>query len=62
VGVLGELEEEVRQTNMEIKRVGTQHSAKEASDWFTGTIRLFQASDPALVQGSRDEAPVSSSA
>jgi quercetin dioxygenase-like cupin family protein len=40
---------------MEIKRVGSQASAKGPSDWFTGTVRidpLFQASDPALVQGA----------
>jgi quercetin dioxygenase-like cupin family protein len=40
---------------MEIKRVGTQASAKGPSDWFTGTVRidaLFQAPDPALVQGA----------
>jgi quercetin dioxygenase-like cupin family protein len=40
---------------MEIKRVGTQPSAKGPSDWFTGTVRidpLFQASDPAPVQGA----------
>jgi quercetin dioxygenase-like cupin family protein len=40
---------------MEIKRVGTQPSAKGPSDWFTGAVRidpLFQASDPALVQGA----------
>lgn len=39
---------------MEIKRAGTQPSAKAPSEWFTGTVRidpLFQASDPALVQG-----------
>jgi len=32
---------------MEIKRVGTQPSAKGPSEWFTGTVRidpLFQAS------------------
>src|SRR5258708_8319901 len=41
---------------MEIKRVGTQPSAKGPSDWFTGSVRidpLFQAPDPALVQGAR---------
>jgi hypothetical protein len=41
--------------DMEIKRVGTQPSAKGPSDWFTGTVRidpLFQAPDPALVQGA----------
>lgn len=39
---------------MEIKRAGTQPSAKATSEWFTGTVRidpLFQAPDPALVQG-----------
>jgi quercetin dioxygenase-like cupin family protein len=38
---------------MEIKRVGTQPSAKGPAEWFTGTVRidpLFQAPDPALVQ------------
>jgi quercetin dioxygenase-like cupin family protein len=37
---------------MEIKRVGTQASAKGQSDWFTGDVRidpLFQAPDPALI-------------
>jgi quercetin dioxygenase-like cupin family protein len=40
---------------MEIKRAGTQPSAKGPSEWFTGTVRidpLFQAPDPALVQGA----------
>jgi quercetin dioxygenase-like cupin family protein len=40
---------------MEIKRVGTQASAKGPSDWFTGSVRidpLFQAPDPAFVQGA----------
>jgi quercetin dioxygenase-like cupin family protein len=40
---------------MEIKRVGTQASATGPSDWFTGSVRidpLFQAPDPALVQGA----------
>jgi quercetin dioxygenase-like cupin family protein len=40
---------------MEIKRAGTQPSAKGPSEWFTGTVRidpLFQAADPALVQGA----------
>jgi len=35
---------------MEIKRVGSQASAKGPADWFTGTVRidpLFQAPDPA---------------
>lgn len=40
---------------MEIKRVGSQPSAKGPSEWFTGIVRidpLFQAPDPALVQGA----------
>jgi quercetin dioxygenase-like cupin family protein len=40
---------------MEIKRVGTQASAKGPSDWFTGTVRidaLFQAPDPARAAGA----------
>jgi hypothetical protein len=40
---------------MEIKRVGSQPSAKGPSEWFTGTVRpdpLFQAPDPAFVQGA----------
>lgn len=40
---------------MEIKRVGSQPSAKGSSAWFTGTVRidpLFQAPDPARVQGA----------
>jgi quercetin dioxygenase-like cupin family protein len=40
---------------MEIKRAGSQASGKGPSEWFTGTVRidpLFQATDPALVQGA----------
>ena len=40
---------------MEIRRVGTQPSAKGQTEWFTGTVRidpLFQAPDPAIVQGA----------
>jgi quercetin dioxygenase-like cupin family protein len=40
---------------MEIKRVGSQASAKGSSEWFTGTVRidpLFQAPEPALVSGA----------
>jgi len=40
---------------MEIKRVGSQPSGKGRSEWFTGTVwidPLFQAPDPALVQGA----------
>src|SRR3954467_3247718 len=40
---------------MEIKRAGSQASMKGPADWFTGNVRidpLFQAPDPALVQGA----------
>lgn len=40
---------------MEIKRSGSQASAKGPSDWFTGTVRidpLFQARDPARAAGN----------
>jgi quercetin dioxygenase-like cupin family protein len=40
---------------MEIKRAGSQPSGKGPSEWFTGTVRidpLFQAPDPAFVQGA----------
>ena len=40
---------------MEIKRVGSQPSAKGSSDWFTGLVRvdpLFQAPEPPHVQGA----------
>ena len=40
---------------MEIKRVGSQVSAKGPAEWFTGTVRrdpLFEAPAPARVQGA----------
>lgn len=40
---------------MEIKRVGSQPSAKGPAEYFTGTVRvdsLFQAPDPARVTGA----------
>jgi quercetin dioxygenase-like cupin family protein len=40
---------------MEIKRVGTQASAKGPEDWFTGTVRidpLMTPPEPARVQGA----------
>ena len=40
---------------MEIKRAGSQPSAKGPSEWFTGVVRidpLFQTPDPALVSGA----------
>lgn len=39
---------------MEIKKAGSQASGKGPAEWFTGTVRidpLFQAPDPALVNG-----------
>jgi quercetin dioxygenase-like cupin family protein len=44
-----------RSEGMHIQRAGSQASAKGGSEWFTGTVRidpLFQAPDPALVQGA----------
>src|SRR5712671_1299682 len=41
--------------NMEIKRNGSQASAKGPADWFTGTVRidpLFQANAPARAAGA----------
>jgi quercetin dioxygenase-like cupin family protein len=41
---------------MEIKRAGSQASAKGPSDWFTGAVQmdpLFAAPAPARVQGAR---------
>jgi quercetin dioxygenase-like cupin family protein len=40
---------------MDIKRAGSQPSAKGPAEWFTGTVRidpLFQAPSPALVQSA----------
>jgi quercetin dioxygenase-like cupin family protein len=40
---------------MDIKRVGSQSSAKGPSDWFTGTVRidpLFSTTAPARVAGA----------
>ena len=40
---------------MDIKRVGSQPSARGPADWFTGTVRidpLFQAPDPARAVGA----------
>jgi quercetin dioxygenase-like cupin family protein len=40
---------------MEIKRAGSQPSAKGSSEWFTGTVRvdpLFEAPDPARMSGA----------
>jgi hypothetical protein len=40
---------------MEIKRVGSQPSAKGPADWFTGTVRIdsaFKGTEPARVAGA----------
>jgi quercetin dioxygenase-like cupin family protein len=40
---------------MEIKRNGSQPSAKGPADWFTGTVRIdspFKGTDPARVSGA----------
>src|SRR5947209_227051 len=44
-----------KENTMEIKKAGSQASAKGPADWFTGTVRidpLFTAPDPALVAGA----------
>src|SRR6201987_6455257 len=44
-----------RSMKMEIKRAGSRPSAKGPSEWVTGNVRidpLFEAPDPALVQGA----------
>jgi quercetin dioxygenase-like cupin family protein len=44
-----------REAAMDIKRNGSQPSAKGPADWFTGVVRidpLFQAPDPARVAGA----------
>jgi len=46
---------ESSQTQLEIKRSGSQPSAKGPEEWFTGAVRidpLFQAKDPARVAGA----------
>jgi quercetin dioxygenase-like cupin family protein len=40
---------------MEIRRCGSQPSAKGPAEWFTGTVRvdpLFQANEPARAVGA----------
>jgi quercetin dioxygenase-like cupin family protein len=44
-----------RSTAMEIKRIGSQASAKGPGDWFTGAVRIdsmFDRTDPARVSGA----------
>jgi quercetin dioxygenase-like cupin family protein len=44
-----------RELKMEIKRNGSQPSAKGPADWFTGTVRidpLFEAASPATGRGA----------
>jgi quercetin dioxygenase-like cupin family protein len=44
-----------RKKFMQIKRNGSQPSAKGPTDWFTGTVRIdspFKATDPARVSGA----------
>jgi quercetin dioxygenase-like cupin family protein len=53
--VAGKEKDQKRNKDMEIKRAGSQPSAKGPAEWFTGKVRidpLFQAPDPALVQGA----------
>jgi quercetin dioxygenase-like cupin family protein len=44
-----------KDSNMEIKRIGSQSSGKGPAEWFTGTVRidpLFEAPEPARVRGA----------
>src|SRR5438309_7848975 len=44
-----------KESNMEIKKAGSQPSGKGPAEWFTGTVRidpLFTAPDPAFVAGA----------
>jgi quercetin dioxygenase-like cupin family protein len=43
------------ESNMEIKRSGSQPSSKGPADWFTGAVRIdspFKGSDPSRVTGA----------
>src|SRR5690349_14837456 len=47
---------QMRESTMEIKKVGSQASNKGPADWFTGTVRidpLFQSPAPARAVGAR---------
>ena len=51
----GNQKRRAKEISMEIKKVGSQPSAKGPAAWFTGTVRidpLFTAPDPALVSGA----------
>jgi quercetin dioxygenase-like cupin family protein len=44
-----------KDSNMEIKRVGSQPSSKGPADWFTGAVRIdspFKGTEPARVTGA----------
>jgi quercetin dioxygenase-like cupin family protein len=44
-----------KDSNMEIKRVGSQPSSKGPADWFTGTVRIdspFKGTEPSRVTGA----------
>jgi quercetin dioxygenase-like cupin family protein len=49
------MQPQLKEKQMEIKRIGSQPSGKGPSDWFTGTVRidpLFDRSEPARVSGA----------
>src|SRR4051794_20168742 len=51
----GEGEDQKRSTPMDIKKAGSQPSAKGPAEWFTGSVRvdpLFDPPDPARVSGA----------
>src|SRR5215471_2726576 len=54
-GKIAEYKQQQWRLIMQIKRCGSQPSAKGPSDWFTGTVRvdaLFEAADPARARGA----------
>ena len=55
IGIIDKFVVTLNGYKMNIKRAGTQPSARGPEEWFTGTVRidpLFQANDPARVAGA----------
>ena len=55
IGIIDKFVVTLNGYKMDIKRAGTQPSARGPEEWFTGTVRsdpLFQANDPARVAGA----------
>ena len=55
IGIIDKFVVTLNGYKMDIKRAGTQPSARGPEEWFTGTVRidpLFQSNDPARVAGA----------